>query len=84
MLQLSLAHEYELELLLIVDDDELDDDEELLPFIVVQLMPNDHLYSGLRVDLDLHVRMLKPSPHLNGWYMGAVGEQGNSSLYKYK
>jgi hypothetical protein len=43
MLQLSLAHEYELELLLIVDDDELDEDDELLPFIVVQLMPNDHL-----------------------------------------
>jgi hypothetical protein len=43
MLQLSLAHEYELELLLIVDDDELDEDDELLPFIVLQLMPNDHL-----------------------------------------
>lgn len=43
MLQLSLAHEYELELLLIVDDDELDDDDELLPLTDVQLIPNDHL-----------------------------------------
>lgn len=43
MLQLSLAHEYELELLLIVEDDELDDEEELFPFIVAQLIPNDHL-----------------------------------------
>jgi len=63
MLQLSLAHEYELELLLIVDVDELDedDDEEAAPPTVVQCMPKDHLFSGfsgLRVDLDLHVRML--------------------------
>jgi hypothetical protein len=43
ILQLSLAHEYELELLLIVDDDEVDEDDELLPFIGVQLIPNDHL-----------------------------------------
>lgn len=41
-LQLSLAHEYELELLLIVDDEELDDDDELLP-LTVQLTPKDHL-----------------------------------------
>jgi hypothetical protein len=43
MLQLSLAHEYELELLLIVEDDELEDDEEFaLPF-GAQLSPKDHL-----------------------------------------
>lgn len=66
ILQLSLAHEYELELLLIVavDEDELDDVEEFeLPFDN-EFRPKDHLKSGLRVDLDLHVSTLKPSPDL--------------------
>ena len=42
ILQLSLAHEQELELLLIVDEEELEDDEEfVLPFDV-ELLPKDH------------------------------------------
>ena len=65
MLLLSLAHEYELELLLIVDDELDDDDEFVLPF-VAQFSPNDHLKSGFLVDFDLHVTTVYPSPHLNG------------------
>jgi hypothetical protein len=64
MLLLSLAHEYELELLLIVDD-ELEDDEEFTPF-VAQFSPKAHLKSGFLVDFDLHVTTVYPSPHLNG------------------
>jgi hypothetical protein len=62
ILQLSLAHEYELELLLIVDELE-EDDEFVVPF-EVELDPNDHRASGFRVDLDLQVSTLKPSPAL--------------------
>jgi len=65
MLLLSLAHEYELELLLIVDEELEDDDEFTLPF-VAQFSPKAHLNSGFLVDFDLHVTTVYPSPHLNG------------------
>lgn len=62
ILQLSLAHEYELELLLIVD--ELDEDDEFVVPLDVEFDPKDHRTSGFRVDFDLHVSILKPSPAL--------------------